>query len=106
VKLSCPLELLPQYEEMAVTQLPCPLELEMMEVAIAKPPCHLEMTNVAVAELLTQYEEMTVAELFVDQKKWQVHGPWVMMLVFDLTVYAASVVTSAYLRKFRVGSII
>jgi hypothetical protein len=47
VKLSCPLWLLSQWEE----------------IAIAELPCHLEATEVAVAELLAQYEEMAVAEL-------------------------------------------
>jgi hypothetical protein len=45
----------------------------MMEVAVVKLPCPLEMTKVVVAELLAQYEEMAVAELLVDQKEWQVH---------------------------------
>jgi hypothetical protein len=49
VRLPCPLGLLCQWEEMVVVELPCPLEAE-----------------VAVAELLAQYEEMTVAELLVD----------------------------------------
>jgi hypothetical protein len=49
---------------------------------------------------------MAVAELLVDQKEWQVHGPQVMMSVFDLTVYAASVMISAYLRKFHTCSTI
>jgi hypothetical protein len=61
--------------------------------------------EVAVAELLAQYEEMAFAELLVDQE-WQVHGPRVMTLVFDLTVYAASVAISAHLRKFHAGSTI
>jgi hypothetical protein len=51
VKLPCPLGLMCQWEEMAVAELPCPLE----------------MTEVAVAELLAQYEEMAIAELLVDQ---------------------------------------
>jgi hypothetical protein len=68
-------------------------------VAVAKLPCHLEMTEVAVAELLAQYEEMAVAE-------WQVHGPQVTTSVFDLTVYAVFVAISAHLRKFHVGSTI
>jgi hypothetical protein len=39
-----------------------------MEVAVAKLPSPLEMTEVAVAELLGQYEEMAVVEwhVFVD----------------------------------------
>jgi hypothetical protein len=49
---------------------------------------------------------MVAAELLVDQEEWQVHGPQVMTSVFDLTVYAASMVISAHLRKFCVGSII
>jgi hypothetical protein len=49
---------------------------------------------------------MTVAELLVDQKEWQVHGPRVMTSVFDLIVYTNFVAISAYLRKFRVGSTI
>jgi hypothetical protein len=60
-------------------------------VAVAKLPCPLETTEVAVAELLSQYEEMSVAELLVNQKEWQVHVPQVTTLVFGLTVYAASV---------------
>jgi hypothetical protein len=80
------------------------LELETTEVAIAKLPYPLEMTEVAVVEILAQYEEMAVAELFVDQKEWQVRGSQVTMSVFDLTVYTASVAISANLRKFRAGS--
>jgi hypothetical protein len=45
-----------------------------MEVAVAKLPYPLETTEVVVVELLAQYE-MIVAELHVDQKEWQVHGP-------------------------------
>jgi hypothetical protein len=59
VKLPCPLGLLSQWEEMAVAELPCPLEV----------------TKVAIAELLAQYEVMAVAELLIDQEEWQVHGP-------------------------------
>jgi hypothetical protein len=51
VKLPCPLGLLCQWEEMVAAELPCPLEA----------------TEVAVVELLAQYEEMAVAELLVDQ---------------------------------------
>jgi hypothetical protein len=91
---------------MAIAELPCPLELEMTEVVVVKLPCPLEMTEVAIVELLAQYEEMAVVELLVDQKEWQVHGPWVMTSMFDLTTYAASVVISAHLRKFCVGSTI
>jgi hypothetical protein len=32
-------------------------------MAVAELPCPLEATEVAIAELLAQYEEMTVAEL-------------------------------------------
>jgi hypothetical protein len=53
----------------------------------AELPCPL-------AVLLAQYEEMAVAELLVDQEEWLVHGPQVMMLVFDLTVYPASMVST------------
>jgi hypothetical protein len=42
----------------------------MTKAAIAKLPCPLEATEVAVAELLAQYEEITVAELLVDQEEW------------------------------------
>jgi hypothetical protein len=61
--------------------------------------------EVAIAELLSQYEEVAFVELLVLQE-WQVHGPRVMTLVFDLTVYAASVAISAHLRKFHAGSTI
>jgi hypothetical protein len=104
VKLPCHLELLAQYEEMEVAELPCPLETT--EVAIVKLLCPLGMMEVVVAELLAQYDEMAVAELLVDQKKWQVHGPRVMTSVFDLSAYAASVAISAHLRKFHVSSTI
>jgi L-ribulose-5-phosphate 3-epimerase UlaE len=89
---------------MAVTELSRPLELETMEVAIMKLPCHFETTKVAIAELLAQYEEMAVAEwkVLVYQKEWQVHCLQVMTLVFDLTVYVASIVISAHL-KFHTG---
>jgi hypothetical protein len=60
---------------------------------------------VVVVELLAQYE-MAVAELLVDQKELQGHGPQMTTLVFDLTVYTASMVISAHLRKFCVSSII
>jgi hypothetical protein len=50
VKLPCPLGLLSQWEEMADAEL----------------PCLLEMTEVAIVELLAQYEGLTVAELRVD----------------------------------------
>jgi hypothetical protein len=39
-----------------------------MEVVVVKLPYPLETTEVAVAELFDQYEEMAVAELLVDQK--------------------------------------
>jgi hypothetical protein len=105
---------------MVVAELPWPLELEMMEVAIAKLPCPLEMTEVTVAklpyslemtkvaivELVAQYEEMAFVELLVDQKEWQVHVPQVMTSLFGLIVYAASVVISAHLRKICTGSTI
>jgi hypothetical protein len=74
-------------------------------MAVAELPSPLEATEVAVAEPLAHYEEMTVAELLVEQE-WQVNIPQVMMSVFDLIVYAASVVISAHLRKFHVGSTI
>jgi hypothetical protein len=51
---------------MAVIELPCPLELEATEVSIVKLPCPLETMKVAVAELLTQYEEIILVELLVD----------------------------------------
>jgi hypothetical protein len=108
-------ELLAQYEEMTVVELPCPLEAtevaiaellaQYEEVAVVELPCPLEATEVAVAELLAQYVEMTVAELLVEQE-WQVHVPQVTTSVFDLIVYAASMVISAHLRKFDVGSTI
>jgi hypothetical protein len=50
VKLPCPLGLLSQWEEMAVVEL----------------HCHLEVTEVVVVQLLAQYEEMAVAKLLVD----------------------------------------
>jgi hypothetical protein len=45
----------------------------MMEVAVATLSCPFEMIEVAIAELLDQYEEMAVAELLIDQKEWKVH---------------------------------
>jgi hypothetical protein len=73
VKLSCPLWLLSQWEEMAVPELPCHLEATEVAVAellaqyeemiVAELPCPLEATEVAVADLLAQYEEVAVAEL-------------------------------------------
>jgi hypothetical protein len=101
VKLPCPLGLLSQWEEMEATKLPCPLEA--IEVVIAEL---LVAEEIAVVELLSQYEEMAVVELLVDQEEWQVHGPQVMMSVFDLTVYAASVGISTHLRKFHASSTI
>jgi hypothetical protein len=50
VKLPCPLGLLSQWEEMTVVEL----------------SCLLEAIEVAVAELLSQYEDMAVAKLLVD----------------------------------------
>jgi hypothetical protein len=115
VKLSCPLWLLYQWEERAVVELPCPLEVtevviaellaQYEEMAIAELPCPLEVTEVVVVQLLAQYEEMTVAELHVEQE-WQVHVLQVTTSVSNLIVYTASVVISAHLRKFLVGSII
>jgi hypothetical protein len=108
-------ELLAQHEQMVVVELPCPLEVtevaitellsQYEEVAVAELPCPLEVTEVAVAELLAQYEEMTIVELLVEQE-WQVHVPQVTTLVFDLIVYAASVVISTHLRKFHIDSTI
>jgi hypothetical protein len=108
-------ELLAQYEEITVADLPCPLEVievaiaellaQYEEVVVAELPCPLKATEVAVAELLAQYNEMTIVELLVEQE-WQVHVPQVMTSVFELIVYAASVVISAHLRKFCVGYII
>jgi hypothetical protein len=82
VKLSCPLWLLSQWEEMVVTELPYPLKATEVAVAellaqyeemeVVELPCPLEATEVAVAELLAQYEEMIVAEFLVKQD-WQVH---------------------------------
>jgi hypothetical protein len=72
-------------------------------VVVVKLPYPLETTEVAVVELLAQYEEMVVVELLVDQKEWQVHVPQVMTSVFDLTVYTASMAISAHLRKFHAG---
>jgi hypothetical protein len=78
VKLSCPLWLLSQWEEMAVAELPCHLEatevavVELLaqyaEVAVEELPCPLEATEVAVAELLAQYEEMITVERLVEQE--------------------------------------
>jgi hypothetical protein len=42
-------------------------------MAVVELPCPLEVTEVAVAELLAQYE-MTFAELLVEQEEWQVHA--------------------------------
>jgi hypothetical protein len=70
VKLPCPLGLLSQWEEMTAVKLPCPLEAT--EVVVAEL---LVAEDIAVVELLSQYEEMVVAELLVDQEEWQVHGP-------------------------------
>jgi uncharacterized protein YciU (UPF0263 family) len=70
-----------------------------------KLPCSLETSEVDVVKFPTQYEEMADAEL-VDQNEWQVHGSRVMMLVFDLTVHADSVVILTHLRKFHISSTI
>jgi hypothetical protein len=64
-----------------------------------------EVTKVAVAKLLAQYKEMTVAELLIEQE-WQIHVPQVTMSVIDLIVYATSMAISAHLRKFHVSSTI
>jgi hypothetical protein len=90
--------------EVAVAKLPCPLE--MTEVTVAKLPYSLEMTKVPVVELVAQYEEMAFVELLVDQKEWQVHVPQVMTSLFGLIVYAASMVISAHLRKICTSSTI
>jgi hypothetical protein len=44
-----------------------------MEAAVVKLPCPLEMTEVAVVELLARYEEIAFAEwqVLVDQKECQ-----------------------------------
>jgi hypothetical protein len=78
------------------------LELETTVVVVANLLYPLKTIEVAVAELLAQYEEMTVAEwqVVVNQKEWQVHGPQVMTSVFHLNVYIAFVVISDHLRKF------
>jgi hypothetical protein len=55
---------------MVVVELPEPLELEMMEVVVVKLPCPFEMTKLAIAKLLAQYEEMAIIELHVDQNEW------------------------------------
>jgi hypothetical protein len=49
-------------------ELPCRLGLlsHWVEMAVAELPCPLEANEVAVAELLAQYEEMAVVELLVD----------------------------------------
>jgi hypothetical protein len=58
------------------------LELEITEVVVVKLSCPLEMTEVDIAELIAQCEEMAVAKLLVDQKEWQVHVPQVTTSVF------------------------
>jgi hypothetical protein len=58
------------------------LELEITEVAVVKLSCPLEMTEVDIAELIAQCEEMAVAKLLIDQKEWQVHVPQVTTSVF------------------------
>jgi hypothetical protein len=58
-------------------KLPCPLWLlsQWEEMTVAELPWSLEATKVVVAELLAQYEEMAVAELLVEHEEWQVHIP-------------------------------
>jgi C4-dicarboxylate-specific signal transduction histidine kinase len=100
---------------MIVAELPCNLEAievaiaellaQYEEMSVAELPYRLEATEVAVVEPLARYEEMTVAELLVEQE-WQVHVSQVTTSVFDLIVYTASVVISAHLRKFHVCSTI
>jgi hypothetical protein len=51
-------------------------------VVVVKLSCPLEMTEVDIAELIAQCEEMAVAKLLVDQKEWQVHVPQVTTSVF------------------------
>jgi hypothetical protein len=60
--------------------------------------------DMSIADLLSQYEELIVAELLIDQEEWQVHGLQVMRSVFDLTIYAASMEILGHLRKFHTGS--
>jgi hypothetical protein len=83
----------------------CPLGLlsQCEEMAIAEL---FVAEDMAIADILSHYEELAVAELLVDQEEWQVHGPQVMRSVFDLTVYAASVGISGHLRKFHAGTTI
>jgi hypothetical protein len=52
----------------AQVKLPCPLGLlsQWEEMAVAELRCPLEAIEVTVVELLTQYKEMAVAELLVD----------------------------------------
>jgi hypothetical protein len=58
-------------------KLPCPLWLlsQWEEMVVAELPCPLEATEVAIAKLLAQYEAMVVAEQLVEQEEWQVHVP-------------------------------
>jgi hypothetical protein len=86
---------------MAAAKLSC--LLEVTEVAVAEL---LVVEEIAVAELLSQYEKMIVAKLLVDQEEWQVHGPQVTMSMFDLTIYAASMGISAHLGIFHTASTI
>jgi hypothetical protein len=74
-----------------------------MKAVVAKLPCPLETTGMVVVEVLAQYEEMVVSMLLVDQKEWQVHVPQVTTSAFGLTIYTASMVISAHLRKFHAG---
>jgi hypothetical protein len=72
-------------------------------MAVTELPYPLEATEVAVAKLFAQYEEMIVVEQLVEQE-WQVHVLQVTTSVFDLIVYAASVAISAHWRKFCISS--
>jgi hypothetical protein len=75
-------------------KLPCPLGLlsQWEEMVVAELFVAEDMT---IADLLYHYAELAVA----DQKEWQVHGPQVTRSVFDLTVYATSVGILGHLRK-------
>jgi hypothetical protein len=79
-------------------KLPCPLGLlsQWEEMVVAELFVAMDM---AIADLLYHYAELAVADLLVDQKEWQVHGTQVTRSVFDLTVYATSVGISGHLRK-------
>jgi hypothetical protein len=58
-------------------KLPCPLWLlsQWEEMVVAELPCPLEATEVAIAKLLAQYEAMVVTEQLVEQEECQVHVP-------------------------------